>query len=271
MARARRSWQGKSVLQIRKYSYEYCVLQHPLLLPQLRLSTTNTRDIEIPPDLLHIRWLQHGRYTKLLGVPFWASGEDNSFWDDLYIKIKSAIAAWRDLTTRLTQHGRVMLANFMIYSRPRYWAQAMLPPPHFNRHIKIKTRMMASWSTKSFLTVHGRVQLANLICYGIHRYWIQSMAQLNGLMKTLTTTYSLKKIPRTRLFERWSPDSPLCRRWLAHVRYFVEVNKRNISRRSIPYIDRLIRDHHELFLEVPEYAGLWKPKLQASLCTALAH
>eukprot|EP00962_Isochrysis_galbana_P026124 scaffold8085_cov127-Isochrysis_galbana.AAC.2 len=26
---------------------------------------------------------------------FWASGEDNSFWDDLYIKIKSAIAAWR--------------------------------------------------------------------------------------------------------------------------------------------------------------------------------
>eukprot|EP00962_Isochrysis_galbana_P007774 scaffold2109_cov123-Isochrysis_galbana.AAC.6 len=77
--------------------------------------------------ILHIRWLQHGRYTKLLGVPFWASGEDNSFWDDLYIKIKSAIAAWRDLT-RLTQHGRVMLANFMIYSRPRYWAQAMLPP-----------------------------------------------------------------------------------------------------------------------------------------------
>eukprot|EP00962_Isochrysis_galbana_P017129 scaffold4920_cov129-Isochrysis_galbana.AAC.5 len=33
-----------------------------------------------------------------------------------HIKIKSAIAAWRDLT-RLTQHGRVMLANFMIYSR----------------------------------------------------------------------------------------------------------------------------------------------------------
>jgi len=87
----------------------------------------STRNIEIPPDLLHIRWLQHGRYTKLLGVPFWASGEDNSFWDDLYIKIKSAIAAWRDLT-RLTQHGRVMLANFMIYYRPHYWAQAMLPP-----------------------------------------------------------------------------------------------------------------------------------------------
>eukprot|EP00962_Isochrysis_galbana_P018993 scaffold5515_cov148-Isochrysis_galbana.AAC.3 len=53
----------------------------------------------------------------------------------LYIKIKSAIAAWRDLT-RLTQHGRVMLANFMIYSRPRYWAQAMLPPPHFNRQLE---------------------------------------------------------------------------------------------------------------------------------------
>jgi len=26
--------------------------------------------------------------------------------------------------------------NFMIYSRPRYWAQAMLPPPHFNRQLK---------------------------------------------------------------------------------------------------------------------------------------
>eukprot|EP00962_Isochrysis_galbana_P012834 scaffold3639_cov141-Isochrysis_galbana.AAC.20 len=67
----------------------------------LRMSLKASLTPGLHPDLLHIRWLQHGRYTKLLGVPFWASGEDNSFWDDLYIKIKSAIAAWRDLT-RLT-------------------------------------------------------------------------------------------------------------------------------------------------------------------------
>jgi hypothetical protein len=79
----------------------------------------STRAIDIPQDLQYIKWLSHGEYTKILGVPHWASGEDNSFWDDLYVKIKYSIAAWSN-TLQLTQHGRGMLANFMIYSRPRY-------------------------------------------------------------------------------------------------------------------------------------------------------
>lgn len=90
----------------------------------------STRTIDIPQDLQYIKWLAHGDNTKLLGIPFWASGENDALWEDLYVKIKSTLAEWSN-TDRLTQHGRVMLANSMIYSRPRYWAQMMKPPKHF--------------------------------------------------------------------------------------------------------------------------------------------
>jgi hypothetical protein len=94
----------------------------------------STRAMEIPQDLRYIKWLGHGEYTKRLGVPYWASGENDAFWDDLYIKIKPTIAAWSG-TSQLTQQGRVILANFMIYSRPRYWIQTMLPPHHFQKQL----------------------------------------------------------------------------------------------------------------------------------------
>jgi hypothetical protein len=67
----------------------------------------STRAIDRPQNLRYIKWLSHGEFTKntkILGVPYWASGEDNSFWDDLYVKIKSTIAAWSS-TSQLTQHG----------------------------------------------------------------------------------------------------------------------------------------------------------------------
>jgi hypothetical protein len=90
----------------------------------------STRAMEIPQDLRYIKWLGHGEYTNLLGVPYWASGENDAFWDDLYIKI-SIIAAWIG-TLQLTQQGRVMLANFMIYSKPPYWIQTMLHPTTYH-------------------------------------------------------------------------------------------------------------------------------------------
>jgi len=44
------------------------------------------------------------------------------------------------------------------------------------------------------------------------------------------------------------------------VRYFKELNRLNISRERVKVIDGLILEHQHLFLRVPEYRGLWKPK-----------
>eukprot|EP00962_Isochrysis_galbana_P046069 scaffold18400_cov146-Isochrysis_galbana.AAC.1 len=40
------------------------------------------------------------------------------------------MANWHSLSG-LTIHGRVMLANAMIYSIPRYWMQSSRPPDRF--------------------------------------------------------------------------------------------------------------------------------------------
>lgn len=44
------------------------------------------------------------------------------------------------------------------------------------------------------------------------------------------------------------------------MRYFKEMNKFSISQDSLANLDRLIMEHQALFLSVPEYKGLWKPK-----------
>ena len=83
-----------------------------------------------------IKWVQEGEYVRLLGIPFWESGKydvDISF-RALYDKCKSKIAAWTDHPL-LTQVGRSMLVNAMIYSRFRYWAQCMALPRWLNEAI----------------------------------------------------------------------------------------------------------------------------------------
>jgi hypothetical protein len=80
-----------------------------------------------PQKYLQYNWLRPGEFTKILGIPFWSSGENDTFWELLYQKIKRRIANWKNLKI-LSILGRATLTNFMIYSVPRYWVQTMAAP-----------------------------------------------------------------------------------------------------------------------------------------------
>jgi hypothetical protein len=74
-------------------------------------------------------------------VPFWSTGEKNSLWDALYLKIKHRIANRRRLNC-LSIIGRAMLVNFMIYSVPRYWVQTMAAPAPFHKYLEADVYQM---------------------------------------------------------------------------------------------------------------------------------
>jgi hypothetical protein len=46
----------------------------------------------LPPPATLIRWLKHGEYTKILGIPFWSTGGNDVFWHELHTKIKKRVA-----------------------------------------------------------------------------------------------------------------------------------------------------------------------------------
>jgi hypothetical protein len=43
-------------------------------------------------DVIH--WLKEDEFTKILGIPFWMQGDENPFWEALYLKIKKRFASW---------------------------------------------------------------------------------------------------------------------------------------------------------------------------------
>jgi hypothetical protein len=86
------------------------------------------KDQPIPPNIPpQIKWLKQKEHTNILGVPFWVHDPEEEWWDEKYLQIKTKMANWHSLTG-LTLHGRVLLANSMIYSIPRYWTQSSKPP-----------------------------------------------------------------------------------------------------------------------------------------------
>jgi hypothetical protein len=50
------------------------------------------------------------------------------------LKIKQRISSWKQLKS-LSIIGRALLANFMIYSVPRYWVQTMAAPEWFHKYL----------------------------------------------------------------------------------------------------------------------------------------
>ena len=68
-------------------------------------------------------------------------GEEAPFWESLYHKIKTKLASWHS-HFMLTITGRAMLANFMIYSRPRYWIQTMVAPEWLHHAIESDVRAL---------------------------------------------------------------------------------------------------------------------------------
>ena len=52
-----------------------------------------------------------------------------------YRKIKAKLASWKSVKL-LTQKGRAMIADSLVYSRLRYWAQCMAIPEHIHEWIQ---------------------------------------------------------------------------------------------------------------------------------------
>ena len=71
-----------------------------------------------------IAFVQAGKYMKLLGIPFGEDFDESDFLEQVYSRMKSIIATWRD-HAKVSVFGRAMLANTMIFSRFRYYAQCM--------------------------------------------------------------------------------------------------------------------------------------------------
>ena len=99
----------------------------------------------VPPDLtpkgVIIHWVKPNNSTKILGFPFWMEGEEASFWESLYQIIKTKLALWHS-HFMLTITCRAMLANFMIYSRPRYWIQTRVALKWFHQALKSDVRAL---------------------------------------------------------------------------------------------------------------------------------
>ena len=82
-----------------------------------------------PPSSLPegIAWCPEGSYIISLGIPIGNNFDERSFWLEKYYKCKRLLAGWHELSA-LTIYGRALLANSMIFSRFRYWAQCMHMP-----------------------------------------------------------------------------------------------------------------------------------------------
>jgi hypothetical protein len=83
-------------------------------------------------DLIH--WLKEDEFTKFLGIPFWMQGDENPFWEALYLKIKNRIASWSH-QEHVSPHSRVQLADLIVYGIPRNWTQTILPPEWFDTNL----------------------------------------------------------------------------------------------------------------------------------------
>jgi hypothetical protein len=46
----------------------------------------------VPPQ---IKWLKLGEHAKILGVPFWTHDQEEEWWEEKYLKIKTIMANWQ--------------------------------------------------------------------------------------------------------------------------------------------------------------------------------
>ena len=101
-----------------------------------------------------INWIQGPKWVKLLGIPFWEGPETDDFWEELYLKIKKIVAGWKR-HIHASPFGKVMLINFMIYSRVRYVEQVMVPPKWFD--IALEEDIQALLWSKEFRPIADEI------------------------------------------------------------------------------------------------------------------
>ena len=92
--------------------------------------------IGMHPPQHDIAWCKPGEYIISLGIPF-AEDPDalESFFEAKYLKMKRLLANWYAIHT-LTTLGRAMIAGSLVYSRFRYYVQAMVMPTHIHAAIE---------------------------------------------------------------------------------------------------------------------------------------
>ena len=82
----------------------------------------------------NIKWCKEGEWIISLGVPIGNKFDEREFWRQKYRKCKALMKAWKDMNF-ITPWGRAMLANNMVLSRFRYWAQTMHIPSEISSAI----------------------------------------------------------------------------------------------------------------------------------------
>ena len=144
----------------------------------LKVNVTKTEGLRLgrlrhtaPPDSLPpgIQWCPEGQYIISLGVPIGNAFDERAFWLTKYHKCKSLVAHWHDIP-KLTVLGRAMLANNMIFSRFRYWAQTMHMPDDISRALTEDVQAMVWGKDPEF----DQEELGTQLC---NNRWIHSKVQ----------------------------------------------------------------------------------------------
>ena len=120
-----------------------------------------------------------------LGAPIGNNFDVRAFWMTKYYKCKSIFSNWWDLHRR-TVYGRAMLANTMIYSRFRYWAQALHMPTEIAQAIDSDVQAMVWGRDVDFDPEELGTTLNN-------NRWISTKSQY---------------LPKKEVFEEGSPLAP---------------------------------------------------------------
>ena len=77
---------------------------------------------------LHLPGVSKEEWEIYLGAPIAANKSVyKTFLEQKYVSMKKKLSNWKGLSA-LTAHGRAMVANSLIYSQLRYWAQLMVVP-----------------------------------------------------------------------------------------------------------------------------------------------
>ena len=123
-----------TVLFLRNYNQIHHIFNTLLPLFQdatgmlVNVTKTEGLQLEVPKDIpTGIEWCREGSYIISLGAPIGNGFDVRAFWLTKYYKCKSILSNWWSLY-RYTVYGKAMLANAMIYSRFRYWAQTLHMP-----------------------------------------------------------------------------------------------------------------------------------------------
>ena len=102
----------------------------------LRMGRTKRQPVPQNAETSPISFVRPGECMIVLGIPFWETGyKIAAFWNKRYDKMKILLANWRD-HTRMSVHGRAMLANAMIFSRFRYGSYCMVMPQEIETAIE---------------------------------------------------------------------------------------------------------------------------------------